>query len=301
MSAETRARELLLDNDADAIAAWRAADTANDEAFREAQRVWTALGRTSYARDGRWRLDGVRRTPRWAAPAAAMAASIAVAVIIAPQVLARPDQSVRTAIAQTGAVSLPGGERIYVGARSRVDVRARTATLKDGEAFFDASSGPLTVVAKGAVIRATGAKFNVRCTPDGLQIAVLEGRVEVLKRTWPLAQPTPAAELTTGEQLRMEGREVATATPVSGDPAGWRKGRLLYADAPLREVVADANRYSAHPIRLASRDIGDLRVTVSFRTTAVDELIANLDAGLPVKAAHEADGDIVLTGDPASN
>jgi transmembrane sensor len=296
MSIDAKARELLLDNDPNAIADWRAEGPAHDEAMREAQLTWSALGRTSYARDGRWRLDATRRSPRWAMPAA-MAASITVAAIIAPQVLARPDQSVRTTTAQTGAVSLPGGERIYVGARSRVDVRARTATLKDGEAFFDASTGPLTVFAKGAVIRATGAKFNVRCTPDGLQIAVLEGRVQVLTRTWPLAAPTPAANLSTGQQLRLEGTQVATAGPVSGDPAGWRKGRLLYADTPLREVVADANRYSAHPIRLASRDIGDLRVTVSFRTTAVDELIANLDAGLPVKAEREADGDIVLEGD----
>ncbi|MGE5502302.1 MAG: FecR family protein [Ignavibacteriales bacterium] len=300
MSIETRARELLLDNDPGAIAAWRAADPANEAALREAQRVWTALGRTSYARDGRWRLDAARRTPRWAAPAA-VAASLAVAAVIAPQFLARPDQSVRTATAQTGTVSLPGGEHIYVGARSRVEVRARTATLKDGEAFFDASNGPLTVQAKGAVIRATGAKFNVRCTPDGLEIAVLEGRVQVLTRTWPLAAPTPAADLTGGQQLRMQGAEVATAAPLTTDPEGWRKGRLLYADAPLREVVADANRYSNRPIRLASRDIGDLRVTVSFRTGAVDELIRNLDAGLPVKAAREADGDIVLESESAPN
>jgi len=300
MSIETRARELLLDNDPDAIAAWRAADPANDAAFREAQRVWSALGRTSYARDGRWRLDGARRAPRWAAPTA-IAASLAIAAVIAPQVMARPDQSVRTAIAQTGTVSLPGGEHIYVGAHSRVDVRQRTATLKDGEAFFDASNGPLTVEAKGAVIRASGARFNVRCTPDGLEIAVLEGRVQVLKRAWPLAAPTPAGDVTGGQQLRLSGTQVVDAGPLNGDPQGWRKGRLLYADAPLREVVADANRYSAHPIRLASRDIGDLRVTASFRTGAVDELIANLDAGLPVKAEREPDGDIVLRGESASN
>lgn len=300
MSAETRARELLLDNDPEAVAAWRAADGANDEAFREAQRVWTALGRTSYARDGRWRLEATRRVTRWAAPAA-IAASLAVAALIAPQFLDRPDQSLRTAIAQTGTVSLPGGERIYVGAHSSIDVRERIATLKDGEAFFDASNWPLTVKVKGAVIRASGAKFNVRCTPDGLEIAVLEGRVQVLKRTWPLAAPTPAADLTGGQQLRLSGAEVANAAPLTTDPEGWRKGRLLYADAPLREVVADANRYSSHPIRLASRDIGDLRVTVSFRTGAVNELIANLDAGLPVKAEQEPDGDIVLESDPAQN
>lgn len=300
MSTEAKARELLLDNDPEGTAAWRAQGPENDEAYREAQRVWSAIGRTSYARDGRWRTDGLRAAPRWRVPAA-IAASLAVTAVIAPQFLSRADQSVRTATAQTGTVSLPGGERIYVGARSRVDVRDRTATLKDGEAFFDATNGPLVVIAKGAVIRTSGAKFNVRCTPDGLEIAVLEGRVQVLQRAWPLAAPTPAANLSGGQQLRLDGEKVANAAPLSTDPEGWRKGRLLYADAPLREVVADANRYSAHPIRLASNDIGDLRVTVSFRTGAVGELIANLDAGLPVKAEREADGDIVLERESAPN
>ncbi len=299
MSIHAKARELLLDADPDAIAAWRAADPANDAAFREAELAWAAIGRTSFARDRSWREEAApRRIPRWAAPAA-MAASVAAAAVIAPQVLAQPDQRMRTAVGQTGALSLPGGDQIFVGARSNVEIRDGTAKLTAGEAFFDAAGGPITVVAKGAVIRASGARFNVRCTPDGLQIAVAQGKVQVLRRSWPLAAPSPAAALFAGQQLRVEGREVADARPVSGDPAGWRQGRMLYADAPLREVVADANRYSGHPIRLASSELGDLRVTVSFRTTAVDELIANLDAGLPVAAERQDDGDIVLRSEPS--
>ena len=87
---------------------------------------------------------------------------------------------------------------------------------------------------------------------------------------------------------------------MNAEPGGWRQGRMQYADAPLKEVVADANRYSERPIRLASNDLGDMRVTVSFRTRAVDELIANLDAGLPVSVSTETDGDIVLKAEPRS-
>ncbi|HEX6860480.1 MAG TPA: FecR domain-containing protein [Caulobacteraceae bacterium] len=300
MSIDAKARELLLDGDERATDAWRAADPANETAFRDAQVTWSAIGRTRFAREEGWRRDVRPGRGRWLVPGAAIAASLAIAAVIAPQVLNRPDQAVRTAIAQTGALDLAPGATVFVGALSRVELNDGAATLKDGEAFFDAPGHALTVYAKDAVIRSSGARFNVRCTPDGLQIAVLEGKVQVLKRAWPLAQPAPTADLTAGQQLRLEDGAAATAA-FSSDPAGWRNGRLLYADAPLKDVVADANRYSNHPIRLASSDIGELRVTASFRTRAVDELIASLDAGLPIRATREPDGDILLEAQTAPN
>lgn len=307
MTAEARARDLLLRlnageaDDAD-IAAWRAEDAANDAAWRDAQLTWTALGRTRFAREDSWQ-EEARPRPRWAVPAA-IAASLAVAVVIAPQVMGAPAQKVRTAVAQTHEVTLADGAKVFVGAKSAVDLRledgARTAVLKGGEAFFEVSPGkPFSVVSGDTVIRASGGKFNVCRTPDGLRIAVLEGRVEVLRKRFLATPDEPERVVKAGEQVRLTRDDGLAATqPVGGEPGAWRQGRMQYADAPLKEVVADANRYSERPIRLASSDIGDLRVTVSFRTRAVDELIANLDAGLPVAAATEADGDIVLKAEP---
>jgi transmembrane sensor len=310
---EAQARDWLLrlnagDADEAACAAWRATSPRHERAFREASLVWHALGRTHYARDDAWRPARSARNAavRWGG-GMAIAASLALAVVIAPGVLSPPDQSLRTAVAQTRAMKLADGSEIYVGARSAVDVRmgadSRSAVLRDGEAFFEVANDPdrpFTVYAGDTVLRVKGTKFNVRRTPGGVQVSVLEGKVEVSHRSLiPLAAPRAVdCVLTAGEEVRLTGRRVASApTPVTAEPDSWRRGRVQYRDAPLREVVADANRYSARPIRLGGGDIGDLQVTVSFRTTAVDELIANLDAGLPVAAARGADGDVVFTSE----
>jgi len=308
---EAQARDWLLqlnagEVDEAACAAWRAADPRHEQAFREASVVWAALGRTSHAVSGDWRrpVRHPNAAMRWGG-GMAIAASLAVAVVIAPQVLSPPDQSLRTAVAQTQAMRLADGSQIHVGARSAVDVRldgdSRSAVLKDGEAFFEVAndpSRPFTVYAGDTVLRVKGTKFNVRRTPDGVQVSVLEGKVEVSHRSFvPLARPSAIdCVLVAGQEVRMTGRHVASApAPVTAEPDSWRRGRVQYRDAPLREVVADANRYSTRPIRLGSGEIGDLQVTVSFRTTAVEELIANLDAGLPVAAVRDANGEVVFT------
>lgn len=308
MSLEARARELLLGGDARAIAEWRAADPRHEAALSEAELAWTAIGRTRFARDDGWRAE-IARPPRrpWLAPAAAMAASLAIAAVIAPQVMGAPLE-VRTEVAQTRTVSLADGATVFVGAKSAVDLRmeddARTAVLKGGEAFFDVAARPgrpFTVEAGGAVIRAAeGGKFNVCRTPWGVQVAVLEGRVEVLRKRFLVTPDRPDRVIVAGEQVRLaRGEGLSPPAPVNAEPGAWRAGRMQYADAPLKEVVADANRYSDRPIRLASNDIGDLRVTVSFRTSAVDELVANLDAGLPLDVGGEPGGDIVLEAETA--
>ena len=236
MTIEAKARELLLDGDRETIDGWRAEDERHDRAYRDAQLAWNAIGRTSFARDHGWRAEAKPR-PRWTVPAA-MAASLAIAAVIAPQVMGAPARELRTEVAETQQVTLADGAKVFVGAKSAVDLRmdedSRTAVLKGGEAFFEVADDP------------------------------------------------------------------ARPFTVNAEPGGWRQGRMQYADAPLKEVVADANRYSQRPIRLASNDLGDMRVTVSFRTKAVDELIANLDAGLPVSVSTQADGDIVLTAEPRS-
>ena len=307
MSIEARARELLLDGDREAAAAWRAQDERHDRAYRDAQLTWNAIGRTSFARDHGWRAEAKPR-PRWTVPAA-MAASLAIAAVVAPQVMGAPARHLRTEVAETQQVTLADGAKVFVGAKSAVDLHmdedSRTAVLKGGEAFFEVADDParpFTVIAGDAVIRSKGAKFNVCRTPYGVQVSVLEGAAEVVRRRF-LSIPATAPGLVVngGEQARLTARDgLSDAAPVNAEPGGWRQGRMQYADAPLKEVVADANRYSTRPIRLASNDIGDMRVTVSFRTRAVDELIANLDAGLPVSVSTEPDGDIVLKAEPRS-
>lgn len=293
-----------------ASAAWRAADPRHDEAYRQAERVWSALGRTAQARGGEWRGPDVANRPaarRFAVPAA-IAAGLVVAVTVGFNLdrIAPGGDHIETRTAQLQTVHLRDGSRVVVGARSSVDVRldqdARRVILNDGEAFFEVAHDarrPFTVVTDDAVIRVLGTRFDVRRTRDGTQVSVLDGRVEVRRKTvLPAligASAGPERVLTGGERVRIDrGEKPGDALPASVEAGSWRRGRLLYDNASLRDIVADANRYSDRPIRLADDSVGDLRVTLSFRSDAIDDLIANLDQALPIRAEAQTDGSVVL-------
>ena len=65
-------------------------------------------------------------------------------------------------------------------------------------------------------------------------------------------------------------------------PGAWRSGRLIYENARLAEVIADANRYYQPPILIASNDLGDIRVTTAFGTGQIDEMLSALEYTQPV-------------------
>ncbi|HEX5775665.1 MAG TPA: hypothetical protein VFX95_03190, partial [Caulobacteraceae bacterium] len=111
MKIQAKARELLLDGDQEAVDAWRAEDERHDRAYRDAQLAWTAIGRTSFARDRSWRAD-VKARPRWTIPAA-MAASLAIAAVLAPQVMGAPARQLRTEVAETQQVTLADGAKVF--------------------------------------------------------------------------------------------------------------------------------------------------------------------------------------------
>jgi len=312
---EAHARDLAMgggDDDA-ARADWRAADPRHEQAWRDASRAWSAIGRTRAATGQAWRreaaaLQRAASLRRLAAPV--LAAACLAAVVALPLLRTPPGLTYATRTAETRDVRLSDGSRVYIGARSTLQVRVgrdrREVRLDQGEAFFDVAhdpSRPFFVLAGDTRIRVVGTRFDVTRTGDHVRVSVLQGRVQVARRPLLPGLPPRGAEhvLTGGEQIRATGSQAAAAvTPIGmAEPGAWRAGRLLYADAPLGEVVADANRYSTHPIRLASADLGELRVTATFRTTAIDDLVSNLGQALPIRSQRQADGSVVLAADPA--
>jgi transmembrane sensor len=80
-----------------------------------------------------------------------------------------------------------------------------------------------------------------------------------------------------------------------GEPAEWRYGRLVYVDAPLREAVADANRYSQESIAIGDKRIADLRVSVTYASDRTDEMLSALSRSLSIDIKRPATSKIVLT------
>jgi transmembrane sensor len=193
---------------------------------------------------------------------------------------------------------------VTVGARTDVKVlftkAERQVTLTSGQAFFEVAhdaARPFIVLAGNAEIRVTGTKFDVRRIGDDVQVSVLEGRVELRRRSLVpvLKERAPARVLTAGERSVLDdGQAFTPEAPAPVRPGEWRSGRLYYSEAPIADIVADLQRYSDVPIRIADADVGELKVTTSFRSNDVDRFVKNLETTMPIEAKRAKDGAIVL-------
>ena len=135
---------------------------------------------------------------------------------------------------------------------------------------------------------------------------MLEGRVEVAQQSaGPAAgavqragsvAPAAAQELAAGQGIRANFRGEVGAVEKVGTtvPGAWRSGRRTYIDVPLREIVADANRYSRQQISIADPRLDDLRLSVSFRIANPQQMLGSIELALPIEVDRRQSGDIVL-------
>jgi transmembrane sensor len=183
-------------------------------------------------------------------------------------------------------------------------------------------------------IRVVGTKFEIRRDPEGMRVSVVEGTVEVMqvpewtsaaageptrkvllasKATVPasatipngapiaptLLTPTKNPEeriLTAGQQLTAVAAGAIPNPQVMprGEPAAWRHGRLVYVDAPLKDIIADANRYSREPIVIADESVANVRVSVTYPSDRIEEMVAALSRSLSLEIEHPVSGGITL-------
>jgi transmembrane sensor len=213
-----------------------------------------------------------------------------------------------TSIAEIRDMALDDGSVVTLGARSALDVRfskaERTVRLARGEAFFSVShdSGrPFVVLAGDKRIRVVGTKFNVNFDGDHVRVSVLRGIVQVMPAgdagAYRTSKHAGSVTLVAGQQLlAMTSTPLGRPQPLGGaQPDAWRTGRLTYQDASLAEIVADANRYYGHDIRIVSPSLMGERLTTSFRTTQIDQMLETLPASLPIEVKRDSDGTVELS------
>lgn len=306
---------------------WLNTDPRHAEAFEESRRVWGTIGamrhlealtpadaltgpRRQGARAARAdRADRADREGgrRWR-PVAAAAVAAAVMVGLLGQALWQGDRTpeIATRTAELRDVTLDDGSVVTLGPKSSITVgftqAERRVALTAGEAFFavvDNPARPFVVTVGDMRVRVVGTQFDVHHGPDAVRVSVLEGSVEVTVPPEPTPTPTARPEttvLTAGQQIvaTHAGRAVAVRQVAAEASGAWRLGRLSYRGASLREVIADANRYYDGQIVLASEEIGALKVTASFRTDRIDQMINVLVMALPIEAERQARNRILL-------
>jgi transmembrane sensor len=252
---------------------------------------------------------GVRRSP-WPRRAGMLAAA---SVLLAAGLLfrARHDRvpEARVSVTDrntyvTGAgersdLLLADGTRVRLAPGSQVRVAAdfgiaRRDVYLEGEGYFEVThdeSRPFTVYAGNTSVRDIGTAFSVRsyAADSAVQVVVKEGEVAV----------AGVGRLYAGDMGRVSSTGEATvqrAVDVDSH-LSWTSGRLVYADAPLGDVVADLHRWYGVDAELADSAISRLPFTGTLANVAPNEAVAQVAATMGLLV--EVDGQrVILRPDP---
>lgn len=188
-------------------------------------------------------------------------------------------------------IVLADGSKVTLGGASRLSVRfargERRVALEAGEAYFEVvhdAQRPFEVDAGDITVRDIGTAFDVRRTGARVAVAVTQGQVRV---AGPGSASVPGRTLDAGAEQRVAWDPVArtlslgVATPEQA--IGWRSNRLEFVDEPLAVVIANVNRYSRRPVKLAGTDLAGLSFTGTVRTDEIDGWLRALPQVFPLQ------------------
>ena len=295
------------EKDKQGLADWLAEDIAHTQAYTEYEMIWNDLEQLRYSEDYR-RLRQTESTHVFsglierlknifASPLQMGLAISATAIVIigAKFALTTPNPALQieefaTQLGNTRELSLADGSTINLGAQSKVRVwfsdNERHVDLLEGQAFFIVSKNPnkpFIVAAGNTRVRVVGTQFDIRLNSNTTRVAVAEGIVAVSDLNEDINKPQTI--LTANQQISENKRRQFTAvqsiTPTELE--AWRKGRLMYLNANLADVIADLNRYQSPHIVLASERLASLKVTASVSLDQAATLPHLLESSLPIK------------------
>jgi transmembrane sensor len=269
---------------------------------------------------------------RWAASAGLTMAITGIALwfLLTPAYYATEIAEVRDIHLSDGSeVTLGAHSSLSVAFR----LHERRVALTSGIAFFSVTknpSRPFIVRVGDKEVRVVGTKFEIRRDPTGMRVSVVQGTVEVMQvpgharetgreaqhlvrlaakvtqpasatipNGAPMLTPTesPAERIVTAGQQVTAALDGVIADPQvmpRGEPAAWRHGRQVYVDTPLKDIIADANRYSSAPIEIADEDVANVRVSVTYPSDRVEDMVSVLSRSLSLKVERREAGGIVL-------
>ena len=300
-------RGALSDREQQAFDDWIAADPDHRRAFERVSRTWAVMGDLAAAppqaepTDAPGHSTTARR--RWAV--AAIAAGLLIAVGVGADLPQRLDANVRadaaTATGEIRRLDLPDGSTVQLNTDSAIAIHfgpdgigARGVRLLRGEAAFEIAKDPdrpFMVAAGDGVSRVLGTVFTVRMSSRGASVTLLEGRVAVSVNGG--GQETV---LSPNQRVRYDGRRglgaVEAVDPQSA--SAWRRGKLVFHDQPLGDVIDELNRYHRGLIRLVNEDLRAKRVNGVFDTGDPVSVVEALEAALGLRTTRLTDYVILL-------
>jgi transmembrane sensor len=220
-----------------------------------------------------------------------------------------------TDVGEQRSYQLEDGSLVHLNTQSRVKVRysesSRSIQLLAGEVLFDVahdSARPFRVTAGPATIQAVGTQFNVYRGPEQVNVAVVEGRVQI-EPSEPQdgagarfnpgqghrARESAKALLNAGEEAAVEGNGRVVKSTTADIPAAvaWRQHRLVFRSERLDHIAAQFNRYNRTKIEIEGEGLAAQRASGTFNANEPNAFIHFLQEDSSVDIARTVDSILV--------
>jgi transmembrane sensor len=229
-----------------------------------------------------------------------------------------------TSVGEQRAIELPDGSAIAINAQSSIRVAfsatARDVYLNSGQAMFtvakdatrpfrvhvagsdSADSRAAKATSKTTLIQALGTKFDVRRLADGINVAVIEGVVQIRSDAREraldaaLAEIGELAKVAAGQSVRIESSGlISPPEPVNlSDVSAWQQRRLVFTDNTLGEITEEFRRYNRTPqIRIEDDELRMQRFSGVFDADYPEALLMYLASDSSIILERNGD-DVVI-------
>lgn len=286
---------------------WMATDPCHARAFEETKSLWNALEApvkqviNQKPALTRREPSGFGAFPRGPAVlAACLVIVMMTGVIYRNDVMIRLNSDHMTSVGERTPLTLADGSRVTLNTDSAISVNLETderlVRLLRGEAWFDVSPDgdrPFFVEMTEGNIRVTGTSFGVRLEGDGAIVSLTEGQLELSAK--PDHGVASYLALNAGQQAYLSDR--AISDPITLDKTAakaWLRGQLVFFNTPLREVIAELNRYRGGHIVIVDSRLDDLKVSGVFVTDDPDAALGVIADTLPVRVTRMTDFLVLL-------
>jgi len=271
--------------------AWLKASASHARAYEEISAFWNDPGFIRVLAEPPASLGAVKRRPARAKRrhfgrlGLAVAACLALlAVILRPVSLDCLQADYCTAVGEVKVVDLDDGSRVMLNTDSALKVDMtnglRHVGLMRGEAFFDVrrdANRPFVVDGQHSHTRVKGTQFLVRDGKSADTVTVISGLVEVS------LNGQDSSLLRENDQISVEDGKLGEVHQATGSVAPWMKGKLLFDNTPLAEVVAEIARYRRGLLMVKTDGLKMLRVSGRFDVADTDKALESLAQTLPIR------------------
>lgn len=274
--------------------AWLAESPAHRAAFSEARHAWGVMGGVKAPAPRRTRFAG-RSGLRAAALAACLALAVAAGLFMQNNPFTFSGADYATAYGERAEITLPDGSRVELGPASAIALHysgeARRIELLEGLAYFEAAPAaakagrPFIVETEEGTARALGTAFMVVRGEGRTGVTVTEHQVEVT--AFRDGRSAGASLVLSPGEAASYGADTGLGELVPADLSqalAWRRGRLIFDQVPLAEVVDELNRYHARRIVIADGALAARKVSGVFDTRDPDAILETVARELDLTA-----------------